>query len=346
MLLFGAWTALSFLWAKQKSGTPLLLVLTIAQLALFWVLIQASVQTWYELSAVSSCFIAGTLLAILVSVILPRWSLAPRLVFTTGNPNHLARDIVTSLLLLLYLVPALHSRARLVAIGSGALLVLSLVLTQSRASWIAAIVTVPITLIGHKKVFPVVALANMALAAVVLFALGVVSAHLGVTETVLEARWGSIFDQRSIRASRLDIWHAGIILGARSPLLGVGAGGFPGNLREVVETMPEYLAARPELDAHNSFVCAFGELGLVGLALLIGILWQCGRSIAHKPFSPEKMLAWALLVCVVCRMVFGTTYYTKTTWLALALGQVVLRKEIAVPGSEDDTSYEEAEDSP
>jgi hypothetical protein len=45
-------------------------------------------------------------------------------------------------------------------------------------------------------------------------------------------------------------------------------------------------------------------------------------------------------------MVFGTTYYTKTTWLALALGQVVLRKEIAVHGPEDDSSYEEADDSP
>ena len=344
MLLFGLWTALSFLWTKQKSGTPLFLVLTVGQLVLFWVLVQASVQTRHELSAISYCFVAGTLLAVFVSVILPRWSLAPRLIFTTGNPNHLARDVVTSLLLLLYFMPGMGRRAMLVAVGAGAVLALSLVLTQSRSSWLGAIASVTILLIGHRKVFPFVALGGMALAAAALFSLEVLSAHLGVTETVLETRWGSIFDEHSIRASRVDIWRAGIILGSRSPLLGVGAGAFAERLPEAVETMPEYLAATARLDAHNSFVCAFGELGLVGLALLIGILWQCGRSIARHASFLEKMLAWALFFSVVSRMLFGTIYYQKTTWLALALTQVVLRKEFAGEGSEDDISYEERSD--
>jgi hypothetical protein len=61
------------------------------------------------------------------------------------------------------------------------------------------------------------------------------------------------------------------------------------------------------------------------------ILWQCARFIGRQPYSPEKIVAWSLLVSVMIRMMFGTVYFQKTIWFALALGQILPR--LTVPGA-------------
>ncbi len=335
MFAFAVWTALSFLWAKQKASVPFL-VLTVGQLALFWVLIRASLRSPREFLAVSMAFIVGTLAGILIAAVLPRWGLAPRLMYTTGNPNHLARDIVVSLILLLYYAPRLRSWAFLSAIAAGAVLVLGLVLTQSRAVWLAAVFCIPLVLLGHKKAASAAAVAWMVSLALVMFSIRVLSAHLGVTEANLEHRWESIFHTRVAKSSRVDIWRAGIRLGSRYPILGVGAGGFVGSVPDVIETMPDFAGAHAEIGAHNTFLCAFAELGVVGLIVVVGILWHCGRAIAQQPRSLEKMVAWALFGSVVVRMVFSTALMQKTIWFTLALSQVILRKGIAAQEPADD----------
>jgi len=335
ILAFAAWIALSFLWAKHKYSAPFM-ALTTMQLALLWVLLRATLKTPEDLLAVSIYFIGGTLLAITVSVFLPRWGLAPRLIFSTGDPNHLARDIVVSLLLLLYHAPRSRSWGRLTALATGGCLLLGLVLTQSRSGWVAATVCLPIILIGHKKVMPVAVIGVMAFLAMVLFSMQVLSAHLGVTTTELEERGESMFQMTRIRASRLDIWRAGIILGSHHPIFGVGAGGFVEQIPEGIEAMrTEYLAKR-SVGAHNSFVCAFAELGLVGLILLTGILWHCGRFIAQQPPSLEKVVAWALFASAIVEMTFLTAHYHKATWFTLALSQIVLVKEMGEREAVDD----------
>ncbi len=323
---FAFWIGLSFLWSHQKEATPLLMVLTTAQLALFWVLLRASLATQDELRAVSVCFIVGTLLAIVASAVAPRWGLAPRLIYSTGNPNHLARDIVVSLVLLMYFAPGARSWAKLVAIGAGGFLVLGLVLTQSRGGWIGALLCIPLVLIGHRRILPLAAVGGMGFLAVILFTMQVLSAHLGVTESVLETRWDSMFHKNVIRISRLDTWRAGVTLGVRNPILGVGAGGFVQAIAGVLETMPDYIGPS-DVGAHNTYVSVFAELGLIGLILLGGILWHCGRFIARQPRSLEKMLAWALLLSALVRTMFGDVHFQKTIWLTLALSQVVLTME-------------------
>jgi hypothetical protein len=334
MFAFALWSALSFLWAKDRTSVPFI-VLTVAQLTLFWVLIRASLTDAPAVAAVCISFIAGTLCGIFISAVLPRWGLGPRLMYTTGNPNHLARDIVVALIVLLYYAPRLRSWGSLVAIVAGGFLILGLVLTQSRAGWLGALCSLPLLLRGHRGTVSLVAVGLMSFLAVVLFTVGVLSAHLGVTGALLEQRWESMFHTRIVRASRVDIWRAGMKLGCRYPILGVGAGAFLHSVREVTETMPDFLGPHIEIGAHNSFLCAFAELGAVGLILLSGILWHCGRSIARQPRSPEKMVAWALLISALIQMMTMTAHYQKTIWLTLALSQVLIRKQIAAPGVGD-----------
>jgi len=327
MFAFAAWAALSFLWAREKSSV-LFLVLTITQLVLFWVLMRASLRSEREILAVSISFIAGTVAGIFTAAILPRWELAPRLMYTTGNPNHLARDIVVGLVLLVYYIPGLRSWSLPAALTAGAILLLGLVLTESRAGWLGAVLCVPLVLLGQRKASSLGLLTGMAFIAVVMFAMGLLSAHLGVTTAALENRWESMFRTRVMRASRLDIWRAGIILASRYPVLGVGAGGFLESVPEVTETMPDYLGAESALCAHNSFIGVFAELGVVGFTLFAGALWHCGRTIAKRPRSSAKMLAWALFGSAVIQMIFMTAHYQKTIWFSLALSQIVVPKEM------------------
>lgn len=56
---------------------------------------------------------------------------------------------------------------------------------------------------------------------------------------------------------RIDAWKAGIGMGAKNPLVGVGAGSF---------------GARWGKTAHSTYVLAFGELGLPGFICVLGIV--------------------------------------------------------------------------
>lgn len=72
-------------------------------------------------------------------------------------------------------------------------------------------------------------------------------------------------------AQRVEAWWAGIVMLKNKPVLGVGHGNF---------------LDHHELTAHNSFVLAFAELGLLGYFLWIGLL-----VIAYKGLSQVVRLA-------------------------------------------------------
>lgn len=129
---------------------------------------------------------------------------------------------------------------------------------------------------------------------------------------------------------RIDAWKAGLGMGAKNPLVGVGAGSF---------------GARWGKTAHSTYVLAFGELGIPGLICVFGIVFgniratvnlrKRVRSLAPpaeppskaKPFgvktkvpvvdkTPEQKLAQALLFSAAAMIGFGVagtflsaTYY-------------------------------------
>jgi O-antigen ligase len=60
--------------------------------------------------------------------------------------------------------------------------------------------------------------------------------------------------------ARIQLWDAGFELLKRSPLIGVGLGGFGGNVNHV---------------AHNAFIQTYAELGLLGGTLFFGQYFYC-----------------------------------------------------------------------
>lgn len=321
MLLFAVWVGMSLLWTKDKESAPFT-AMTMAQLALFWVLIRAIITTREEVLALSLFFIAGTVLAIFVSAIFPRWGLAPRLIFGTANPNHLGRDTVVSLLLLMYFATSAGSLTKIGGVLAGGTLMLGLVLTQSRASWVAFAVCFPVALWRQHRITSILVTAAMGFVGFLMFSMQVLSSHLGVAPGELEYRGQTIVDPVTIRSSRLDIWRAGILLGARHPIIGVGAGAFIENLGGILEEHRDLLVRRA-IAPHNSLIGIFAELGVIGLLIFCGVLWNCAKSIAAQPGSLEKATALALFLSAIIQMQFMDAHIHKTIWLSLAISQIL-----------------------
>lgn len=116
---------------------------------------------------------------------------------------------------------------------------------------------------------------------------GILIALVGVA--VLALAPGAYFNRMSSLANptdgsaqgRVDAWKAGIGMGAKNPLIGVGAGHF---------------GPRWGKTAHSTYVLAFGELGLPGFIFIIAIVVGNVRAtmalrrrvLAHGPQAPPE----------------------------------------------------------
>ena len=121
--------------------------------------------------------------------------------------------------------------------------------------------------------YKVIGAVAMAIAAVGLLALAP-SAYTSRMSTLSNPTDGSA-------QGRIDAWKAGIGMGAKNPIIGVGAGHF---------------GPRWGKTAHSTYVLAFGELGIPGFICVLGIVIGNVRStmnlrkrirIAHPPPASE-----------------------------------------------------------
>ncbi len=334
---FACWCGLSFFWSHTFTSAFFFFG-TVVQIGFFWVLMRSLVQSRGALLVVCLSFLVGTLAALAAALVFPRLTLGPRMVYAHGNPNQLARDVVIGLILLLYFIPDWRPRAQAAGVAVGVVLLFSLALTQSRGSWAGAAITIPILFRGRGGGRSAAALAAMAGGAVVLVGTGLLAAHLQAAPLLMKARWRSMFQPEAIRVSRMEIWQAVLRMALHHPVLGVGAGNFIRHMPETVERMESFSHPHARLAAHNSFIDAFAELGILGLLLLAGVLMQCFRAIRRHPPAREKMLALALFVFALAMMVASTAHYQKSIWYALVLGQIVVAREIFRTNADDETA--------
>lgn len=190
-----------------------------------------------------------------------------------------------------YLVAALPMALALAAEGgrqwwlsSPAVLlgVLHLWLTQSRAGWLGAALGGGILLLAPSSPLrsgPARArLRRLALAG--LLATGVLVLILPNLGPASIVRLRSLLDPGQATARvRLLIWRGALDLAARHPLLGAGLGNFEFAYPEV-RRLEEWSLSRRDVvdDAHNEYVHALAETGLLGLAAFLWLLARVARS--------------------------------------------------------------------
>jgi len=143
-----------------------------------------------------------------------------------------------------------HPRLRLVAPALAGLLLLTLVLTESRGGWLAALagtaVAVPLAWGRRRLAVSVAAVAGIALA------------------LALALPAGSLVDDAAARGGdRAWYWHVAWQEAAAAPVAGRGAGTFE---LAWLEEQPIPASVR---DAHSLYLETLAELGVVGLGLLV-----------------------------------------------------------------------------
>ncbi len=218
-----------------------------------------------------------------------------------NDPNDLAQAIISALPLLIQQAAGGRLRRALLIGLPGAALLYAVYLTQSRGGAISLLALG--LLLVQKRLGWTASLA------------------LGGALTVLGA--GMSFAGRSFAIDesaqgRVDSWSEGLQMLRESPVWGIG-------YRNFVE--------QTELVAHNSFVHCFAELGLVGYALWLGILFMTLVGIRSLEMRSEDafdrdLASWARacrfsLVSFLIAALFLSRAYNITLFMLLGLGDAL-----------------------
>ncbi len=253
---------------------------------------------------------------------------APRPGGNFGDANYYGQFLLIVLPLGLYLTTGAGNRvARLVGLGSTAILTLAIVYTYSRGDALALMAVFAAAVI-YKRPNPFF----LALGAVgLLIALPVLpTGYLGRLTTILDTATGNqqtIYNEASLRG-RAGATQAAIAMFLDHPLLGVGRENYP--LHELDYLANSNLAYKSTgIPPHDLYLEVAAEHGLLGLLVMGGTLLAVGRALrqALRRFRAAGDLGQADLVVWLGISLFGYLVsslflhgaYLYMLWLQVAL---------------------------
>lgn len=129
---------------------------------------------------------------------------------------------------------------------------------------------------------------------------------------------------------RMEFYRNTLALIQKQPLLGYGTGGFPGAYAERVKDSGQKLSRNP----HNEFMLITVQIGLVGLAAFLWLLWQQWRLAPLLPTPMERGLAQGLVVmmAIICMLNSALLDHTEGllyAWLTALLYAGLPRQQTA-----------------
>lgn len=318
MLAFAGWSAASLFWTLDRDST-ITKAETYIQLLLFawvvWVLCNSESRV---IGVLQSYVLGTTVIAIgVIENLLTGRTMgqiqglqgmgSDRYTVNGVNPNDLGLMLALSIPMTLYLLahhkggrwtkPLLWVQLVLAAVG--------ILLSGSRGGALAAS--------GGVFLLPVI-LVRLSRLQKVVMALAVAAAVAAAISLVPQDTWQRFLDlgtdiTQGTMTHRTQIWAASMVLFREHPMVGVGAGAHA--------TAVTSLLGRP-LVAHNTYMSALAELGVVGELLLLGMLGTAFYCAAKMPRSQRTF--WILLMITWCiGAAGGTLEYRKFTWLLLSL---------------------------
>lgn len=162
--------------------------------------------------------------------------------------------------------------------------------------------------------------------------------------------------QEKVEQGRTTIWQVALRMGESHPVNGVGAGNFPTSakhylLQPGVLSRTDLILDTPKV-AHNIYLQIFAELGLVGLALFLLIvffslraMFRAARNFRERGDQPAEIFARALLVATLGMLTasfFISIELDKHLWLLLGLGPALLHISRRQPERTADSVREHA----
>lgn len=167
-----------------------------------------------------------------------------------------------------------------------ALLLVNLVVTYTRGSWIgfAAGLAIFIALYSWKLILPVTAAAPIALLA-----------------PTFRQRLFSIFDGKSWTfVERLRLWKTGFLMFKDHPILGVGNGNYILRYNEYIKKHPELNIGKSNFSVHNSYVKVLAETGILGfIPYMLANVFFAGEIVSIYKNS-ENNIARSVAMAYIC----------------------------------------------
>ena len=335
LLIFLAWNGLSFAWSEHPAAAFDALS-RLALNAILFLIVFTAIRTERDVMRVFWAFIIGASLATIVGVLTGSgptpYGEAARISSGSDNANELAAVLVASTALAtgLALISRRSPALRTVAFGAAVLSLAGIVLTVSRSGLIALFVAALAAVVFAGRWRPrVLVISGLVIASAVFYFafLAPETARQRVT-TSQEGGHG-----------REDIWRVGWRMVEAHPVRGVGAGNFS-------TTSIHYLLIQPGLlrrsdfivdtqkVAHNAYLQAWAETGVIGLALFLGVilgLLACSLKAIRRferdgNLLMEVLTRAQLIACIglLTSLFFSSDQFNKQLWLLLAMGPAML----------------------
>jgi O-antigen ligase len=169
------------------------------------------------------------------------------------------------------------------------------------------------SLAGARRTTRTVAFGVLILPATILVSVGVLMPTL---ERLVEERVQATYGNNSQGSDRVALWTNGIQAAIRSPLFGLGPGGYSGVTRPF-----------DGIEAHNSYIDWLDATGLVGLTLLAGLLAWAGLSAMRA----GDATAFVSLIAVCVFVMFHYVLRQPLFWCyVLAVGASGYRARLLV----------------
>ncbi len=314
---FALWVVCSMLWAVDPKVGLARLETLFELMALFGAVSLMPVDR-RQLGWIVTTIIAGGVLASLYGAYVFRSgtdvSKDGRLFLanqsTIIDPNHFAAALILPLCLALMSavsvrgwIPRGALLLALLALGGG------IAVASSRGSFLAIVVAFVYLLIRSRK--------RLAIGAVAVCGFGVA---IALYSNVL-MRFSNAISTGG--AGREDIWRVGVAAFKLSPIVGFGFGNFQYAFDRAYTLVSQHYYTHWHRDAHDIFLSTAVELGVIGLALLVTVIWKQIRSL--RLIQPENSLYSLRLaieagaIGVLTASIFLDTTTMKYFWLVFIL---------------------------
>lgn len=167
-----------------------------------------------------------------------------------------------------------------------ALLLINLVMTYTRGSWIGFVVGLVIFVAAYswKLIIPVI-----------------IASPIGLLIPSVRERIFSIFNSKSWTiVERIRLWKTGLLMFRDHPILGVGNGNYLLRYNEYIKKHPELDIGKEKFSVHNSYIKVLCETGILGFIpyLLVHVFYIGELLSIYK--NPKNSITRFLAIAYIC----------------------------------------------
>jgi exopolysaccharide production protein ExoQ len=307
-----AWNIFSILWTPNAFFAAVWFSVSTYVQLFFMLLLMANLlhQNPNRIPILLACYSVATTITSLYSIMnfLQGADLTEGMrtgAFEEQSVAHFAAMIIPGLLYIIHRILQTKSNLHRIALIPIALIqITAVVLSGTRSAWIGLVAAILFMLLANfnwKK-----AVAVILVSGIVLF--GITS--IPQLEQIITARSEQAVDTGG--SGRTKIWEHAVGVFADHLIIGTGSGTY--------HKYQEY----PPYGAHNIYLGAAIQTGIIGLLLMLAALWSTFRAPSKSKFN---LLLKALLIAYLVQSFFLETTIMKYFWFAigLALGAGMLK---------------------